>query len=71
MWEMVGAGLISSGILLFVLAALGAMTWGRINDRFETISKGMCEVKDCLEELYNRMRKVETDITVLQKGGKP
>lgn len=67
MWEMVGAGLISSGILLFVLAALGAMTWGRLNDRFETIGKGMCEVKDCLEELYNRMRKVETDITVIQE----
>lgn len=67
MWEMVGAGLISSGILLFVLAALGAMTWGRLNDRFEVLSKGMCDTKDCLEELYNRMRKAEIDITVLQK----
>lgn len=66
MLEMVGAGLISSGILLFLIGALGAMTWGRITDKFGMLDKLIEELRGALEDIFNRLRSCETDLAVLK-----
>ena len=55
--KMVGAALISSGIMLTLIGALAAMTWGRITDQVKAIRERETEcrehVRGCLDELFD------------------
>jgi len=66
MWQMVGASLISSGIVVFLLGILGAMTWGRLMDRFDAFKDLWTSMNRCVDELFNRLRTCEQDVAVLK-----
>jgi hypothetical protein len=66
MLQMVGAGLISSGVLLFLLGVLGAMTWGRINDKFATLDNLNTRLSTNIDAIFNRLHDCETDVAYLQ-----
>ncbi len=60
MWEMVGAALISSGIVSTLICGFAAMTWGRIRDWIETIkeSENKCQIRvtENFDNLYEITR---------------
>lgn len=66
MLQMIGAGLISSGVLLFLLGVLGAMTWGRINDKFVTLDGLNERLSQSINAIFSRLHECETDVAYLQ-----
>ena len=66
MWDAVVGGLISSGVLLFLLGALGAMTWGRVTDNFKTINETLHKVDKCIDELYEGRNRTNERVTRLE-----
>ena len=70
LWKMVGAGIISSGLLMTVLGVAAAMTWGRLTDAMDSIRADHKKCEDhtthCIDELYDGRNDHETRIVILE-----